>query len=60
MRTDHLLFYSIQTNYILQVWALAVGKKTEMVATGGGDAVINIWHDSTASDKEDEFRKEVC
>ena len=60
MRTDHLLFYSIQANYILQVWALAVGKKTEMVATGGGDAVINIWHDSTASDKEDEFRKEVC
>lgn len=56
-----MLFCSDKSNFkILQVWALAVGKKTEMVATGGGDAVINIWHDSTASDKEDEFRKEVC
>ena len=49
-----------RTLHFSQVWALAVGKKTEMVATGGGDAVINLWHDSTASDKEDEFRKEVC
>jgi len=48
------------TVQLLQVWALAVGKKTEMIATGGGDAVINLWHDSTASDKEDDFRKEVC
>lgn len=36
-----------------------MGKKTEMLATGGGDAVVNLWHDSTASDKEDAFRKEV-
>lgn len=43
----------------MQVWALAVGKKTEMLATGGSDAVVNLWHDSTASDKEEAFRKEV-
>lgn len=30
-----------------------------MLATGGSDAVINLWHDSTASDKEEAFRKEV-
>ena len=45
--------------YGLQVWALAVGKKTEMLATGGSDAVVNLWHDSTASDKEEAFLKEV-
>jgi hypothetical protein len=38
---------------------LAIGKKTEMFATGGGDAVVNLWYDSTASDKEEAFRKEV-
>lgn len=43
----------------LQIWALAVGKKTETFATGGSDALINLWHDSTASDKEETFRKEV-
>lgn len=41
-----------------KVWALAVGKKTEMLATGGADAVVNLWHDSTAADKEEAFRKE--
>ncbi|CAL5367966.1 unnamed protein product [Camellia sinensis] len=41
-----------------KVWALAVGKKTEMIATGGSDAVVNLWHDSTAFDKEEDFRKE--
>ncbi|KAL2894329.1 Transducin beta-like protein 3 [Bienertia sinuspersici] len=41
-----------------KVWALAIGKKTEMLATGGGDAVINVWNDSTAADKEEAFRKE--
>lgn len=41
------------------MWALTVGKKTEMLATGGSDAVINLWHDSTAADKEDASRKEV-
>lgn len=30
-----------------------------MLATGGSDAVINLWHDSTASDKEEAFRREV-
>lgn len=30
-----------------------------MLATGGGDAVINLWHDSTAAEKEEAFRKEV-
>ncbi|KAG5585072.1 hypothetical protein H5410_045506 [Solanum commersonii] len=43
-----------------KIWALALGKKTEMLATGSGDAVINLWHDSTASDKEEaNFRKDV-
>ncbi|KAL7254550.1 hypothetical protein ACSBR1_008845 [Camellia fascicularis] len=41
-----------------KVWTLAVGKKTEMIATGGSDAVVNLWHDSTAFDKEEDFRKE--
>ncbi|CAA6673787.1 unnamed protein product [Spirodela intermedia] len=40
-----------------KVWALAVGKKTERLATGGGDAVINLWEDSTAADKEEDLRK---
>lgn len=39
---------------------MAVGKKTEMLATGGSDAVINLWYDSTAAEKEEAFRKEVC
>jgi len=43
----------------LQVWALAVGRKTETLATGGSDAVVNLWLDSTAADKEEAFRKEV-
>lgn len=43
----------------MQVWALAVGKQTEMLATGGRDAVVNLWHDCTAADKEEAFRKEV-
>ncbi|KAM7463555.1 hypothetical protein LguiA_031676 [Lonicera macranthoides] len=43
---------------LVLVWALAVGKKTEMLATGGSDAVINLWHDSTAAEKEEAFRKE--
>ena len=43
----------------MQVWALTVGKKTEILATGGSDAVVNLWHDSTFSDKEEAFRKEV-
>ncbi|KAF8378925.1 hypothetical protein HHK36_030274 [Tetracentron sinense] len=42
-----------------KVWALTVGKKTEMLATGGSDAVINLWHDSTAADKEEAFHREL-
>lgn len=30
-----------------------------MLATGGGDAVVNLWFDCTAADKEEAFRKEV-
>lgn len=30
-----------------------------MLATGGSDAVINLWYDSTASDKEEAFLREV-
>ncbi|CAA0813117.1 Transducin family protein / WD-40 repeat family protein [Striga hermonthica] len=41
-----------------KIWALAIGKQTEMLVTGGDDAVINLWHDSTAADREEEFRKE--
>lgn len=52
------LFLSL-TKFTLQVWALAVGKKSEMLATGGGDAVINLWYDCTADDKEEAFREEV-
>lgn len=44
---------------IQQVWALAVGKKTEMLATGGTDAVLNLWHDCTMEDKQEGFRKKV-
>lgn len=69
---DHLLcpnFFPDSWNFLalssfaekigLQVWALAVGRKTEMLATGGSDAVVNLWQDSTAADKEEAFRKEV-
>ncbi|KAG9148586.1 hypothetical protein Leryth_018301, partial [Lithospermum erythrorhizon] len=41
------------------IWGLVVGKKTEMLATGSGDAVISLWHDSTEVDKEEAFRKEA-
>lgn len=30
-----------------------------MLATGGSDAVVNLWYDSTASDKEEAFLREV-
>lgn len=36
-----------------------MGKNTEMLATGSSDAVINLWYDCTASDKEEAFRREV-
>jgi hypothetical protein len=38
---------------------LAVGRKTEMVATGGTDAVLNLWHDCTMEDKQEDFRKKA-
>lgn len=49
--------WTVKTNED-KVWALAVGRKTEMLATGGSDAVVNLWFDSTAADKEEAFRKE--
>ena len=59
----YFIFDSVQgfnsSAVCMQVWALAVGKKTEMLATGGTDATINIWHDCTAADKEEAFHKEV-
>ncbi|KAI3687031.1 hypothetical protein L1987_80721 [Smallanthus sonchifolius] len=64
--TDGLLkLWTVKTNECVatynqhedKVWALTLGKKTEMLATGGSDAVINLWHDSTAADKEDEINK---
>lgn len=42
-----------------QVWALAVGRKTEMLATGGTDAILNLWHDCTMEDKQEDFRKKA-
>lgn len=30
-----------------------------MLATGGSDAAVNLWFDSTALDKEEALRKEV-
>lgn len=50
---------SCSYSHPVQVWALTVGKQTEMLATGGRDAVVNLWHDCTAADKEEAFRKEV-
>ena len=44
----------------LQIWAMAVGKNTEMLATGGGDSLVNLWHDCTATDEEEALLKEVC
>jgi hypothetical protein len=36
----------------LQVRALAVGRKTEMLATSDSIGVVNLWIDSSAVDKE--------
>lgn len=30
-----------------------------MLATGGGDSLVNIWEDCTAADNEEERKKEV-
>ena len=43
----------------LQIWEMDVGKNTEMLATGGGDSLVNLWHDCTATDKEKALLKEV-
>lgn len=45
--------------FLLQIWALAAGRKTEMLATGGTDAVLNLWHDCTMEDKQEDFRKKA-
>ncbi|KAK9120554.1 hypothetical protein Syun_018171 [Stephania yunnanensis] len=55
VRTNECISYDQHED---KVWALAVGKKTEMLATGGGDAVVNLWYDSTAADEEEAFRRE--
>jgi hypothetical protein len=44
---------------IQQVWALAIGKKTEMLATGGTDSDLNLWYDCTMEDKEEDFLKKA-
>ena len=37
---------------LLQVWALAVGGSAEsLVATGGSDATIHLWEDTTVADQ---------
>jgi len=38
---------------------LAVGRKTEMLATGGTDSILNLWHDCTMEDKQEDFRKKA-
>ncbi|CAI0415089.1 unnamed protein product [Linum tenue] len=38
------------------LWLLR--KRQKCFATGGGDAVVNLWLDSTAADKEEAFREE--
>ena len=43
----------------LQIWAMDVGKNTEMLATGDGDPLVNLWYDCTATDEE-ALLKEVC
>ena len=44
----------------LQIWAMAIGKNTEMLATGGGDSLVNLWHDCASTDEEEALLKEVC
>lgn len=38
---------------------MAVGRKTEMLATGGTDSILNLWHDCTMEDKQEDFRKKA-
>jgi hypothetical protein len=59
LHSDFACPFLLLTGFTLQVWALAIGKKSEMLATGGRDAVLNLWYDCTADDKEGVFRKEV-
>ncbi|KAG0460404.1 hypothetical protein HPP92_020300 [Vanilla planifolia] len=44
---------------IANVWALAVSRKSELLATGGEDAIINLWYDSTAADKSKAFKRKI-
>ena len=42
-----------------QVWAMAVGGSQEsLVATGGGDARVQIWEDCTLQDKAEEAEEQ--
>jgi hypothetical protein len=45
--------------FVQQIWALASGRKTEMLATGGTDSVLTLWHDCTMEDKQEDFRKKA-
>jgi hypothetical protein len=47
-----LSFPPLLKNIGLQVRALAVGRKTEMLATSDSIDVVNLWIDSSAVDKE--------
>jgi hypothetical protein len=47
-----LSFPPLLKNIGLQVRALAVGRKTEMLATSDSIGVVNLWIDSSAVDKE--------
>ena len=40
-----------------QVWALAVAPKNDkLIATGGGDSIINIWEDKTEDMDEEDLK----
>jgi U3 small nucleolar RNA-associated protein 13 len=43
-------------NHTEKVWALAVRKDENMVASAGADSVINFWEDITLQEQEDELK----
>ncbi|KMS94816.1 hypothetical protein BVRB_015050 isoform B [Beta vulgaris subsp. vulgaris] len=46
---------NLVVDYKYGPWQL---ERRKVLATGGGDAVVNIWSDSIAVDKEEAFNKE--
>ncbi|GBG62288.1 hypothetical protein CBR_g29896 [Chara braunii] len=40
-----------------KIWALTVNSKQEMIATGGSDALVNLWADFTAAEEEEAERQ---